>query len=138
MKRILAISLLLIFIAGQVNLTWVTHYCGNFAIDNSISLGEEKLTCGMLEYCCNEESGDADGPVIANEDCCSNDFYSVDCDAFFNKAENSIENKVIFTASFVIAFFNLTQNIGDYVHFIASSPPLIQPDKQVLYQTFLI
>ena len=138
MKRILAISLLLIFIAGQVNLTLVTHYCGNFAIDNSISLGEEKLTCGMLEYCCNDESRDADGPVIANEDCCSNDFYSVDCDAFFNKSENSIENKVIFAASFVIAFFNLTQNNDDYEHFIASSPPLIQPDKQVLYQTFLI
>lgn len=138
MKRIFAISLLLIFVAGQVNLTWATHYCGNFAVDNSISLGEEKLTCGMEKYCCNEESPNVDGPVIVNEDCCSNDFHSVDADDYFTKIESSFDRQLVFSASFVVSLFDFCPNHDELDFYLASSSPLIQTDRQVLYQTFLI
>ena len=138
MKRIFAISLLLIFIAGQVNLTWATHYCGSFAVDTSISLGGEKMTCGMEEYCCSEESPNVDGPVIVNEDCCSNDYHSVDADDYFTKMESSFDKQLLFSASFIVSLFDFSPNNDELGFYLASSPPLIQADRQVLYQNFLL
>ena len=138
MKRIFAISLLFIFVSGQVNLTWATHYCGSFAVDNSITFGEEKLTCGTEQYCCSEESPDVDGPVIVNEDCCSNDYHSVDADDYFTKIESSFDRQLLFSAAFVISLFDFSPNNDALNFYLASSPPLIQSDRQVLYQTFLL
>ena len=85
-KRILAISLLFVFITGLVNLTWATHYCGNFAVENAVSIGIEKLSCSTEEKsCCAEGENVIYGPVIKSKMCCSNDYYSSDADDFFIK-----------------------------------------------------
>ncbi|MDZ7605089.1 MAG: hypothetical protein U5K79_05765 [Cyclobacteriaceae bacterium] len=49
MRRIIAISLLLIFGAGQVNLTWASHFCGAFKVKSELMLGHGHLDCGMAE-----------------------------------------------------------------------------------------
>lgn len=139
MKRILAISLLFVFLSGQFNLTWATHFCGKFAVKNAMTFGKADLSCGMEEVdCCSEDATSIDGPVILSEECCSNDFYSADSSTFFNKTESSFDDKVIFAASYVIALFELTQKNNNLRFFVAASPPLIQPDRQVFYQTFLL
>lgn len=139
MKRILAISLLLIFIAGQVNLTWATHFCGKFAVQSSVSLGIDDLTCGMEEeFCCDEDDNEIDGPIIISEECCSNDYYSSNADDYFNKVESFTSQEVDFPIAYVLSFFDLTFEIDEQNIFIASSPPLIQSDQQVLYQSFLL
>lgn len=139
MKRILAISLLCIFLSGQFNLTWATHFCGSFEVDNSVTLGKANLSCGMEEVsCCSENIFPSETDLIKSEECCSNDFHSADSDDYFNKTENSNEKQLVFTASFIISFLDVNPKSDRQDYFVSSSPQLILPDRQVLYQTFLL
>lgn len=139
MKRFLAISLLLVFLSGQFNLTWAKHFCGSIEVVNSMTFGKEELSCGMVkESCCSEDSSISDGPILGNVQCCTNDYYSADSDDFFGLTDNSLDNQEMFAASFILSLFDLTPNTDRINLYTASSPPLILCDKQVWYQTFLL
>lgn len=139
MKRIIAISLLLIFISGQLNLTWAKHFCGMIEVKSSVMLGHGHLDCGMGEMAaCEDDMEIVDGPSFTAPDCCNNDYYSADSDNFFSKVKTSLDNQVLFAATYTISLFNLNSVNDAHEYFVASSPPKIQPDLQVLYQTFLI
>ena len=139
MKRILAISLLLIFIAGQVNLTWASHFCMSFKVQSSIMLGHGDLDCGMGEMVeCDNDKNDIPGPVYKAPSCCSNDYFSSDSDDQFYKSETLTNNQISFFAIYTETFLGFTSENNQQITFIAPSPPLIQADKQVMYQTFLL
>jgi len=139
MKRLLAISLLFIFIAGQVNLTWATHFCGQYAVQSSVSLGEDDLSCGIEEEsCCDEDEGKIDGPIITGEECCSNGYYSSDADDYFLKVDSENDRFVQLYNIRTITFYPQF-NFTEYNSYLAKDIPiLIPPDKQVLFQTFLL
>ncbi|MCG8307239.1 MAG: hypothetical protein MI975_07580 [Cytophagales bacterium] len=145
MKRFAAISLLLIFIAGQVNLTWATHYCGKFAVERLVSLGVNKSSCCMEEenccdenICCDDKTIDAAVPTIISEECCSNDYFSSNTDDFFIKSESGNNAQILFVAAYVSS---LHKHV-DHPDFKRTQTKefsfLIAPDKQVFYQTFLL
>ena len=139
MKRVIAISLLIIFMAGQVNLTWADHFCMSFKVQSSMMLGHGELDCGMGEMMsCDEEQNDDTVPMFKAPSCCSNDYYSSDADDNFFKASSLSDDQISFLAVFAQVFLqNYNKNIESNI-FVASSPPLIYTDKQVLYQTFLL
>ncbi len=137
MKRILAISLLFIFIAGQVNLTWATHFCGKLAVQRTVSIGTDDLSCGMeKESCCDEDENEFEGAIITSEECCSNDYYSSEADDFFLKAETESDQLVQFYALYTISLYKQLYSADD--NSFLTQNILIPPDKQVLYQTFLL
>ena len=139
MKRILAIFLLVVLLPSQFNLTWATHFCGKIKVKDSVTLGKEELSCGMEEVrCCSEDSSTSDIPKFKSEECCSNDYYSVDSDEFFSIMENSLDKQVIFAATFIVSLFDITSKTDEIDSYAFSSPPLIQCDKQVSYQSFLL
>jgi hypothetical protein len=139
MKRILAISLLFIFIAGQVNLTWATHFCGELAVQRTVSIGANDLSCGMeKESCCDEDENGFEGAIITSEECCSNDYYSSDADDFFLKAETESDQLVQFYTLYTISLYKQLHSVDDHSFLTQNIPILIPPDKQVLYQTFLL
>ena len=139
MKRILAISLLLIFIAGQVNLTLATHFCGKDAVDTAVSIGKDKMSCGPEKgKCCDEDVEEVAGPVITSQECCSNDYYSSDADDYFIKTETGKDEQLLFVAICVTSFYNHTF-FSHWKSFQTKNfSVLITPDKQVLYQSFLL
>lgn len=137
MKRIFAISLLFIFIAGQVNLTWATHYCGKLAVQRTVSIGTDDLSCGMgKESCCDEDENKFEGAIITSEECCSNDYYSSDADDYFLKADADNEKVVQFYKLYSIALYNQWQPTEYNTYSLNNIPDLIPLDKQVLFQTF--
>lgn len=139
MKRILAISLLFVFVTGLVNLTWATHYCGNFAVQNTVSIGIDELSCGMeMESCCDEGEKKTHGPVIMGEMCCSNDYFSSDADDFFLKVESENDQLIHFYALYTLSLYKQFYS-SDYNSLLTKNIPiLIPPDRQVLYQAFLL
>ena len=139
MRRILALSMLMIFLAGQVNLTWANHFCMSFKVTSSLMLGQSHLDCGMNEMMhCDDLDNDFTGPVFTVPACCSNDYISSDSDEHFTKSENLSNSLLFFNASYIECFYNLNPGNDEENNIIAFSPPLIQPDLQVLYQTFLL
>ena len=97
MKRTIAISLLLIFISGQLNLTWAKHFCGMIEEKSSVMLGHGHLDCGMGEMTvCEDDMEIVDGPSFTAPDCCNNDYYSADSDDFFSKVQTVSDIQVLF------------------------------------------
>jgi len=141
MKRTFAISLLFIFLAGQVNLTWATHFCGSFAVDSEMYFGIEKLSCGIEEdICCDEnEINELSQPIITGEQCCSNDYYSSDSDEYFINNETVKDKQFTFIAAYTITLINhhIYYNNKNVFHSDYTSK-LISPDRQAMYQTYLL
>lgn len=139
MKRIIAISLLFIFISGQLNLTWAKHFCGKIEVNSSVMLGHGHLDCGMGEMAvCEEDTKAADKPVYKIPDCCTNVYYSANFDDFFSNVKTSSDNQVLFATTFIISLFDFSSENDVHESFIASSPPTVQSNRLVLHQTFLL
>jgi hypothetical protein len=108
-------------------------------VESVISLGKADLSCGMERMnCCGENSEENTGPIFDNEACCSNDYASSDADDFFDKSNNSGDKQVLFANTFVISLFSFIQENDEQAIMDDSSPPPIEADRQVLYQTFLL
>lgn len=139
MKRVLAISLLIIFFAGQVNLTWADHFCMSFKVKSSVMFGQGHLDCGMGEMMdCEDECNEINSPIFEAQSCCSNDYYSSDSDDHFNKSESILGDQILFIASLVETMISFYPDNDEQKKLITSSPPLIHHDRQVMYQTFLL
>jgi len=139
MKRIIAITLLLIFGAGQVNLTWASHFCGVFKVKSELMLGHGHLDCGMSEMnTCDTQTKLPGGITIERNGCCENIYYSSDTDDSFSAA-NAVN---IQGCDFIIVpyftFNNLSVENSKIVFSRIPSPPLIHPDKCLWHQTFII
>ena len=139
MKRIFAISLLLVFLSGQFNLTWTTHFCGQIAVDEYVTFGKTDRKCNTKEEsCCSEDLESTVGAMIESVECCRDNFYSADSDTYFRNVKTAVENKAVHGAAFTISFSDLTPKSDKHDSQIASSPPLVPPDRQVQLQTFLL
>ena len=139
MRRIIAISLLLIFGAGQVNLTWASHFCGVFKVKSELMLGHGHLDCGMPEMNACDVPNQQPGMVIIEKNgCCENIYFSSDSDDTFNAAGTVNIQGCDFLIIPFFAFINLSgENSKTEFHTIPS-PPLVHVDKCLLYQTFII
>lgn len=139
MKRIIAISLLLIFISGQLNLTWASHYCMGFNVKNSLMLGQGQLDCGMGDMMnCRDNATDCDEENLKLPSCCSNDYVSSDSDDHFDRSESISNSQIFFIASYAETLLSFNPQNDEEISYIASPPSLMQPDLQVLYQSFLL
>ncbi len=82
MSRILAIFLGLFLFAGEVGMTFVTHYCQGEPTDSKWILAEKDISCSMMEGmevpCEKEASCKRDGPMTLKEEmnCCDNEVRS--------------------------------------------------------------
>ena len=102
-------------------------------------LGHGDLDCGMEEMVeCDNDKNDMPGPVYKAPSCCSNDYFSSDSDDQFTKSETFSDDQVSFLSIYTEALFGFTNENNQQFTFITPSPPLIQANKQVMYQTFLL
>lgn len=125
MKKILSSILLLIFFAGQVNLAWASHFCGEELVSSELTVNPKTADC------C---GSDAKLPM----DCCEDEITRVDSDDFFKKSELKSQVSPEFVLALVFSFARFDSIEADLEAPTAYFPDIPIPDIQVLHQTFLI
>lgn len=143
MKRSLAIILSVILMASHMYLTIGTHFCGGVANNSEIVLGKSLIDCGMSSIksdCQNEHISDNPNDLINSVPCCENRYQNVETTDDFVKEIPQVILNVDFAVVYLFASLSLdlfpkqTKNLFAYYY----SPPLIEKDIQVLFQSFLI
>ena len=135
MQKIISILLSLLMLASSSGVAYAKHYCGDYEMLSEITLGEKDLSCGMVMEipACDQEEED-------EHTCCDNQYTKVDTDDTFNKSTFDVNLNQDFVLAFVSVFvLRSVDNFPSENHFfIAYSPPPLDRDMQVLYESFLI
>lgn len=116
---------MLIFLAGQVNLAWAMHYCGEVLIESELTVYPHS------HECCSEEAQ-------ADADCCEDQVSQADSDDYFQKSEIKQSLSPEFVLAYVLTWIgsvdaDVEASQGFYYH--AEVPTR---NLQVLHQIFLI
>ena len=146
MKRIISIFLALLILTSSFNLTLAMHYCGGEISEYAVQIGEVDLSCGM------EKKKDCTSPFVEmlskTEGCCDNSSFTVDIDDDFspfvakfdfNNSQTQTNFIVAFSATFIAPYLDIFSSGANTKHtYKYYLSPLLEQDKQVLLQTFLI
>ena len=134
MKKVISILMASLLLVSSSGIAYAQHYCGEFKMLSEITLGEKELSCGMVM----ELPGCDDNEEEHN--CCDNQYTKVETDDSFNKSSFEVELSPDFLLSFVSVFILNTVEGYTTTHdsFRDHSPPPLERDYQVLYESFLI
>lgn len=135
MKKIISIVLTILILASNTGVTYAKHFCGDFEVMSTITLGEKNLSCGMkmdVKGCDNETQKD--------RHCCKNKYENIDTDDNYSLSLFDLQINVPFIASFVSIFIfkqfsDPSQGLLFYTNY---KPPPIGKNLSVLYQVFTI
>lgn len=134
MKKIASIVLCMLLMASTSGIAYAQHFCGDFEMLATLTLGEEQLTCGMaVDDGCADES-------TKEHSCCANQYTKVNTDDSFNSSEFDVQLPVHFVKAFVSVFV-LQSNFEvatEKIFYSEYNPPPLIKDIPVLYETFLI
>lgn len=111
-----------------------THYCGGYAMETKITVGDQSLSCGM-----EQETQPCETPMFQKKGCCETKFLSIDIEEGVNASDVLPEINQLFLFTFVQTYFHLNNfsKEPDTIP-VDSSPPLPKQSKQILFQSFLI
>lgn len=119
-----------------------THFCSGEAVETKIMLGKTHLGCGMtdIDLSCEDSGKTSNHPVsFDNFPCCENEYQIIQVTDEFVKDATHGSLNIDFAAAFLAILLNVDlipksthQFYTDY------SPPPLEKDVQVLFQTFLI
>ena len=135
MQKAISILLSILILASSTGVTYAKHFCGDYEVLSTITLGKKDLTCGM-----NMESDNCDDSESNSYKCCKNKYEHVNTDDNYSLASLDLQIKIPFFASFVSVFVlqqvdGATQSLHIYANY---DPPPIDKDIPVLYQIFTI
>lgn len=125
-----------LLLVSTTGISYAQHFCGDFEIMATLTLGEEKLSCGMVtmaDDACSDEKEEG-------HSCCDNQYTKITTDENFNPAQDTFQLPTNFLAAFVSVFVFQTK-IGasnKNVEFSEYNPPPLIKNISVLYETFLI
>lgn len=129
-----------LFMAALVFMTTTSfavdmHFCGDTLVD--FSFFQQVETCGMDKA---QSPTDCEDPSLTQKSCCTDTQIIVDGqDDLKTSFEHLTLEQQVFVTSFTYAYIHLFEGTPSTdVSFLAYSPPTIDRDVQVLYQTFLI
>ena len=136
MQKVISIVLTILMLASSTGVTYAKHFCGDFEVISTITLGEKNLSCGMEMYAkkCDNEMQEE------NHHCCKNKYENVATDDNYSLSLIDVQINVPFIASFVSIFvFQQVSDTSQALLFYANyKPPPIGKDIPVLYQVFTI
>lgn len=137
-KRILVLSLALVFLASSVGFTMNTHFCGGIAVQKTLSLGHEHLDCGMnMQPTCDHD--DPNMLKISQNQCCDNQHLLLQIDDEVEIHQSSTSFSPIFIVAFIESFvFTADFTAQSETTFADYSPPIPDKDILLLYHTLLI
>ena len=134
LQRFAAIFLSALLLLSSSGLAYASHYCGDYKMISKVTLGHEHLSCGMVM----ETNGCEEAPQ--EPDCCDNEYTEVEIDDNFAKANFKFEFNSFFAVAFVSTYLTFDSNTEEDLPdmFRDRSPPPLEKDFQVLFETFLI
>ncbi len=134
MRKFISIVLSILLLLSSSGIAYAKHYCGDFEMMATVTLGEKQLSCGM-----SMEVPDCDDEK-ETPDCCDNEYTSVETDETFNKANFEFSPDKTFFTAFAAVFVYTVEIIEDAEDpsYTDYDPPPLEQDLQILYETFLI
>lgn len=139
MKKLFSITLALLLLFSNTGYTMTTHYCGGEAVESKLMLVKHGIDCGMtdMEQECEEEIHF--GQQFSPEPCCQNEYQTFQVDDTFKTPVLQAAPNFIFVAVFVQSFLNPARYTAKALpKYRDYTPPLLEQDIQVLFQSFLI
>jgi hypothetical protein len=135
MQKVISILLTILILASSSGITYAKHFCGDFEVLSTLTMGKKDLSCGMAM-----EADDCDNNEEEPIDCCKNTYKNIDTDDNFVNSSFDLQINNNFIASFVSVFVLQDVNFSDKeIHlFNGYYPPPIYEDIQVLHQVFII
>ena len=133
-KNITSLFLAFLVLFSTMSLTINEHYCGDVLVD--VTVYSNANTCGMDMHSSEKNSQE----LITKKECCNDEHIVKEGQNELNISTNSLSfDQQLFVASFIYSYVNLFEGLDNKtIPFRDYSPPLIDKDIQVLYQTFLI
>lgn len=134
----MALFLSLLMLGSQVGFAVSTHFCGGEVSDRVISLVGSKVGCGMESQESSCSTVEISDDNISEKSCCEDESQVYQLDEDLSKKQNSIELETTFISLFLTNYtlpFNTEEKV---VCSNIPSPPLIQQNSQVLFQTFIL
>ena len=107
-KKILSISLAILFLFSTINLNIMSHYCGGRLVETKVILGNGKVSCGMEEdvALCENYPGTA-----LEKNCCEDDWHQISIKDDYTTSHNKTEfNKTPFAISGLLPLVTIAQN----------------------------
>lgn len=135
LHKILALILALVILFSTLSFTVEKHICLGEVTD--VSYFTKADNCGMI-------SEDCDLVIpserkIQKENCCNDTHELIPGNQYEQPALKKVEiNQVAFIFTFVYTYNSFFEQKSDKNYFCYYSPPLVDRDIPVLYQTFLI
>ncbi len=125
-------------LASNIGIAANTHFCGGEAVERTISLGFEHLDCGMAEVKAKCSEND-ENEQLRPKPCCENQHELLQLDDEFDAKQSASQVNKTFLAAFIHTFidqiFSPVEKSTSYLNY---SPPILEQDVQILFQTFLI
>ena len=135
MQKTISVLLTILILASSSGVTYAKHFCGDFEVVSTLTMGKKNLSCGMAT-----EADDCDKNEEDPIDCCKNTYKNIDTDDNFvnSSYDLQISNNFIegFISSFVLQYVSFSDK---EIHlFNGYDPPPIYEDIQVLHEVFII
>jgi len=139
MKNIISIFLAMLILASNSGAIIATHYCMGEVADVNIGFKTHAHKCNManMDTECEYESKHP-GTQVNPVNCCDDDYIQMQLDEPFDAPLSSE-----ISPQFLVAFTTTFNNLYNFqpqpkVGFVDYSPPLLEQNIPVLFQTFLI
>ncbi len=137
MQKAISIFLSVLMLASSSGIAYAQHFCSGMEMISEVTLGVKHLSCGMEEM---STTSCIDAVVIDDAHCCQNQFTKIHTDDNFAKASFDLKLNKAFVASFVSVFILHEVEITSTkkIFFADYTPPPLEQDLNILYDTFLI
>ena len=135
LHKILALILAFIVLFSSFSFTVEKHICMGKVID--VSYFSRADSCGMIDEDCGVN--DSLETKIQKEKCCSNVQELIPGNQNEQQALQSFEiEQLQFIITYFYTYIHLFEDKNDIIPYKNYTPPLVDKDINVLYQTFLI
>jgi hypothetical protein len=136
MKKVLAIFFALLLMTSHSGVVFATHYCMGEIADVQIGFETHADPCEMAA---NPKSCELDSEAMNKMDCCSDDYVQIQLNESYQTLASDAPIHMPFLIAFTYSYFNIYGvEVDQNPEFSEYSPPILQQDIPVLFQSFLI
>lgn len=137
MKKLFSIFLMLLLLGANSGVIFAAHYCMGSIADIEIGFVTKADPCEMVKKPTHCESHSS--KEMKKKGCCEDEYVQLSSDIDFEKPSvSSLSVNPQFVIAWVLVLKEVNVSSEKIVRFNDYSPPLVNPDRSILYQSFLI
>jgi hypothetical protein len=137
MQRIISVILIIILLVSNITLTFGVHFCSGVEVTSKIMIGHDHLSCGMASIDVTCDGSENQTFCLNNATCCETQYQTLIASVDFFIVEKQQVHFHLDSAVLVLLLIN--DLLPKTPHFYTEySPPPLERNIQILFQTFLI